>query len=85
MIETDSFYSSYIMHAQKDGFVKKIYINKNLEDHIIERNILIRKGDKVKKFNGSNDTLGTFILKFDNRTEMIEKLDNMHDYIKVLF
>jgi hypothetical protein len=46
-------------------------------------NILIKPGDNVKKFNGSNNTLGTFILKFENQEEMIFYLDRMTEYISV--
>ena len=83
MVEPHGFYSSYILHASKDGIVKDIYIDPLVKDKIIQHNILITNGDQVKKFNGSNNTLGTFILKFDNRDEMVDNLDNMTDYISV--
>ena len=84
MVEPSGFYSSYILHAPTDGIVKDIYIDPSMKDKIIKQNILIKKGDYVKKFDGSNNTLGTFILKFDNRDEMLSMLDEMHNkYIVV--
>jgi len=83
MAETNGFYSSYILHAKKDGKVKSINIDDEIRSKIIQQNILIRPGDDVKKFDGSNNTLGTFILKFDNQEEMISSLDSMTDYIFV--
>lgn len=83
MKETDGFYSSYILHAKKNGIVKKINIDPIIKDKIIQQNILVKSGDKVKKFDGSNNTLGTFILKFDNQEEMIFYLDRMTDFITV--
>lgn len=77
------FYSSYILHSQKDGIVDNIYINEEIEPHIVEKNILVKKGDPVKRFNGSNDTLGTFILTFQDRKTMLQSLDNMSHQIKV--
>jgi biotin carboxylase len=83
MVEPHGFYSSYILHASKDGIVKDIYIDPSVKDKIIQQNILIKKGDHVQKFNGSNNTLGTFILKFKNSEEMISYFDRMTDFIRV--
>jgi len=83
MEETKGYFSSYILHSQKDGIVKKIKISDEINKFIIQKNVLIKPGDEVKKFNGSNNTLGTFILKFDNQEEMLFYLDKMTDYIYV--
>jgi biotin carboxylase len=83
MVESNGFYSSYILHAKKDGKVKSINIDDEIRPKIIQENILTNIGDNVKKFNGSNNTLGTFILKFNDQEEMIFYLDNMTDYIFV--
>ena len=42
----------------------------------------IKIGDKVSRFNGSNHTLGTMIMKFETKDEMLEKMDNMIFFIK---
>jgi biotin carboxylase len=84
MIETNGFFSSYILHAKNDGKVKSIHIEDEIKSKIIKQNILVKPGDNIKKFNGSNNTLGTFILKFDNQEEMISYLDRMTDFIKVV-
>jgi len=84
MEETKGYFSSYILHSQKDGIVKKIKISDEINKFIIQKNVLIKPGDEVKKFNGSNNTLGTFILKFDSSDEMTFYLDNMNNYIKVI-
>ncbi len=83
MVETEGFYSSYILHAKSDGIVRSININEEMSSKIIQKNILIKPGDAVSKFNGSNNTLGTFILKFNNQDEMIFYLDRMTDHIFV--
>ena len=83
MVDTNGFYASYILHTQQDGRVKNIQISSVIKHHIVQQNILIKPGDLVKKFNGSNNTLGTFILKFDNAEEMIFNMDRMTEYIFV--
>ena len=83
MVETNGFYSSYILHSQNDGIVESIYISQEIKPKIVQQNILVKAGEKVNKFNGSNNTLGTFIIKFANQKEMTKYLDNMNDYIFV--
>jgi hypothetical protein len=84
MEEVDGFYSSYMLHAIEDGIVKEIWYSDEIKKNIIEENIFIKLGDEVKKFDGSHHTLGTMIMKFDSQEEMLEKMDNMEKYLKVL-
>ncbi|MBO9702945.1 MAG: ATP-grasp domain-containing protein [Sporocytophaga sp.] len=83
-IEATGFHSSYMLHALEDGIVKDIWYSKEIRENILEESIFIKKGDKVSRFNGSNHTLGTMIMKFESRDEMIEKMDNMEKYLKVV-
>ncbi len=84
MVEPKGYYSSYILHALKDGIVEDIWYSDEIKKNIIEENIFIKKGDEVHKFNGSHTTLGTMIMKFDSKDEMLEKMDNMEKYLKVI-
>ena len=84
MKEVDGFYSSYMLHAIEDGTVKEIWYSDEIKKNIIEENIFIKPGDEVKKFDGSNHTLGTMIMKFNSQEEMLEKMDNMEKYLKVI-
>lgn len=78
------FYSSYILHSLEEGIVKEVYVSNEIKNNIIEQNIFVNKGDRVYKFNGSNHTLGSMILRFDSKEEMLNKMDNMENYIKVV-
>jgi len=84
MTETKGYYASYMVHAIEDGVVESIWYSDEIHANIVEENIFIQAGDEVKKFDGSNHTLGTMILKFESEEEMLEKMDNMEKYLKVL-
>lgn len=81
---TKGFYSSYMLHALEDGNVKEIWYSDEIKNNIIQETIYIKSGDEVKKFNGSNHTLGTMIMKFETQEEMLHKMDNMEQYLKVI-
>ena len=84
MKETAGYYSSYLLHSQKDGIIKDIKIDPIIKEKIISKNIFVKPGDSVKKFDGSNNTLGSFILNFENQKEMTSYLDEMTRYIRVI-
>ena len=84
MKPTKGFYSSYMLHAIEDGIVQEIWYSDEIKKNIIEENIFVKVGDKVKKFDGSHETLGTMIMKFESNKEMIEKMDNMEKYLRVI-
>mgnify|MGYP001770931753 CR=1 FL=1 len=84
MVDTKGFYSSYMLHSLKDGIVKDIWYSDEIKLNIVEEVIDVQIGDKVSKFDGSNHTLGTMIMKFETQKEMLEKMDNMERYLKVI-
>jgi len=84
MKETEGYYASYMLHAIEDGVVEKVWYSDEIKANILEENVFIQSGDEVKKFDGSNHTLGTMIMKFESEEEMLEKMDNMEKYLKVL-
>ncbi len=84
MKEVEGYYSSYMLHSIEDGIVKEIWYSDEIRKNIVEENIYIKPGDKVSKFNGSHHTLGTMIMKFSSLNEMLEKMDNMEKYLKVI-
>jgi len=84
MEEVDGFYSSYMLHAIEDGTVEEIWYSDEIRNNIIEEVLFIKVGDDVKKFDGSNHTLGTMIMKFNSQEEMMDKMDNMEKHLEVI-
>ena len=84
MKNTKGYYSCYMVHSLQNGVVKEIWYSDEIKNNIIEENIFVKQGDKVNKFDGSKHTLGTMIMKFESQNEMLEKMDNMEKYLKVI-
>ena len=84
MENTKGYYSCYMLHSLQDGIVKEIWYSDEIRKNIAEESIFIKEGDRVNKFDGSNHTLGTMIMKFDSLDEMLEKMDNMEKYLRVV-
>lgn len=84
MAAPEGFYSSYMLHSLSDGKVEKIWYSEEIRQNIIQETIYVKPGDQVNKFDGSNHTLGTMIMRFETQAEMLHKMDNMEQYLKVI-
>ena len=77
-------YASYIVHAVETGTCKEVRISEKFKFRAVQQNIWVKPGDPVRKFMGSNETLGTAILKFESQAEMLSMMDNMEEIIRVI-
>ena len=73
-VPTTGYWSSYMIHALEDGTFKELSMSKRVQEYIVESDVHVRTGDQVSAFAGSNDTLGTMILKFPSRAVMLQML-----------
>ena len=80
----DGYWSSYIVHALEDGQFKDLWLSDRAKKYIVEQDIQVKSGDKVRKFSGSHDTLGTMILKYPSLEVMLQMVDNMENDIRVI-
>lgn len=85
MVNPKGYWANYMVHSQKAGILDHVWIDESFQKHnIIEFEMMFRSGDEIDAFTGSNGTLGTMILKFDSKTEMLEKMDNMEKWVRVV-
>lgn len=81
---SQGYWSSYMVHALENGTFKSLWLSERIKPKIIEQDIYVKPGDAVKKYLGSNDTLGTMIFRFDSMEEMLDMVDNMGRDIRVV-
>lgn len=76
-------FSIYVMHSDKAGTFQNLTIDSLLQKYLIEKDLWVKAGDKVEKFNGANQSLGTLFLRFDTHDEMMQLMRNLTDHIKI--
>lgn len=85
MVEPKGYWSSYMVHSQEAGVLKEVWIDEDFrKNNIVEYEMMFEAGDEIEAFTGSNGTLGTMILKFETQEEMLEKMDHMENWVKVI-
>lgn len=80
---SDTFYSTYNIHSKHDGILKDIIFKDEIQGNIVEKNFYTEQGQKVEKFTGANKALGIVFFKFDTLDEMVYKMTNINEYLKV--
>ena len=85
MVEPKGFWSNYMIHSLKAGKFKEVWIDEDFRrKNLVEFQMQAKPGDEIQAFTGSNQTLGTMILTFDSEEEMLEKMDHMENWVRVI-
>ena len=73
------------LHSERDGVFKQLSIDPDFErDHLVERDLWVKSGDKVAAFTGANQSLGTIFLRFDTRDELNRFVSAPNTYISIV-
>ena len=72
-----------ILHSRMDGKFNNVIISDHIKDYLVENDVWIKRGDKINKFTGANQTIGTLIFHFKEYSEMIEMLNDIDKNIKI--
>lgn len=73
-----------ILHSEKDGIFESVEIDESIKKYLIDKDLWINKGDRVKAFCGANEAIGTVIMNFNKNEKLIlEVINNLEKYIKV--
>ncbi len=79
------FWSCYMIHTNKAGILKQVEIDPDFRaNNLVEFEMFYQPGDHVEAFSGSNGTLGTAIIKYSSQEEMLEKMDHMDRWLRLV-
>ena len=71
------------MH-KSDGEFVALEIDPTLEAEVVEEDLWVKTGDKVRGFEGANDAIGTLVLKFASQDALVEALARHNKWLKVI-
>ena len=79
----DGCWAEIILHADRAGRFRSLWIDPAVEDCVVERDLWIKEGDEVEGFTGANKAVGTLVLRFDDR-ETLDKTMSKTDWVKLI-
>lgn len=80
----DGCWAEIILHSDKPGIFKELWISDELIDNIIERDLWVEEGATVGGFEAANEAVGTLVLKLESQEKIDEVLANQDKYVKVI-
>lgn len=78
------YYATHNLHTNKNGVYKTIKFSKELEKRIIKKYLYKNIGDKIEYFDNAAKALGIIFMKFDNKLEMDNILNDVNSLYKVV-
>lgn len=73
-----------ILHADKDGLFESLKIRPDYADLVVETDLWVKKGDKVRAFRGANDAIGTLVMKCDSLQQVEYVIKNQSNIFQVV-
>lgn len=84
MVEPRGYWSSCLIHSNTGGIYKSVEIDEDFRrDNVVEFGMMVQPGDHIEPFTGAYGTIGAMILRFSSLEEMLDKMDNMHRWVRV--
>lgn len=77
-------YATHNLHSNTNGMFKNIEFSEDIRKNVIRTNVYVKSGDKVEYFDNAAKALGIVFLKFDNKKEMLDKLEKIDQHIKII-
>ena len=80
----DGCWAEIILHSDKPGIFKELWISDELSENVIERDLWIEEGTTVGGFEAANEAVGTLVLKLESQERVEEILTNQDKYVRVI-
>lgn len=77
-------WAEIILHSDKAGVFKSLWISDELSDNVVERDLWIEEGTNIGGFSAANEAIGTLVLRFDTENALIEKMNDIQKWVKVI-
>lgn len=76
-------WAEVILHAEKDGIFQSLRVAEQYTANVVDTDLWVKKGDKVSRFNGASDAIGTLKLRFVDELMMLEFINHINKYITI--
>lgn len=80
----DGHWAEIILHADKDGVFDNLEIGSSLHAQVIEKDLWVKRGDRVESFEGANNAIGTLVLKFEKAQDLECALTHQDDWLTII-
>ena len=76
-------WAEVILHADNAGEYDGLWVDESIKANVIEEDIWIKPGVRIRPFKAANEAIGTLVLKFNTQDELSGVMDHIHDYVRI--
>ncbi len=76
-------WAEVILHSDKDGVFERLQISPKYREYVFETDLWVNPGDKVRRFNGANDAIGTLVLRFPDAATLEKAMSKISEWCNV--
>lgn len=85
MASVKGFWSNYMAHSNETGKYAGVEFDEQFKkNHLVDYVTDTKIGEPVHKYRDAQDCVGELIVKYDNRDQMNEMIEDMDRYMKIL-
>lgn len=77
-------WAEVILHSEQEGVFEQLWISEYVKPNVVEKDLWVNAGDKVKGFTAANEAIGTLILRFDDEKQLDYVMSNIENYVKII-
>ena len=79
----NGYLAEIILHADKSGLFDGLEISHNIKPYVIQIDLWVNKGDRVKDFSGANNAIGTLALRFPSLKTLENAMTSLDSWLNV--
>ena len=61
----------------------KCIFSPEIQKNVVEKDLWVKAGDHIARFEAANHAIGTLVLCFDNKEEMMQVTHHVNQYVEV--
>ena len=77
-------WAEVILHSEQEGVFEQLWVSEYVKPNVVEKDLWVNAGDKVKGFTAANEAIGTLILRFDDEKQLDYVMSNIENYVKII-
>ena len=79
------YFSNFMLHSKQAGIFKEIWFENNFaKNNLVDCITDLKEGDEIHAFRDAGDALGTLILKYSSKNEMLNIIENMDQFVRII-
>ncbi len=79
----DGCWAEIVLHSTRPGLFKDLWISEDVKDVVIEKDLWVKRGDRLGGFSAANEAIGTLILRFEDNDILDEVLKFPERFLQV--